>query len=68
MQERQTTKHVLLTEGPDMAGIGYRHLLMPVRLDVAAKYCTAWLESSSCRAHLRWCGRMSGARAAPGWH
>ncbi|MFD6274530.1 hypothetical protein ACFWFI_02905 [Streptomyces sp. NPDC060209] len=25
-------KPVLLTQGPDMAGAGYRHLLMPVRL------------------------------------
>ncbi|HET6357322.1 DNA polymerase III subunit beta [Streptomyces sp.] len=37
MKDGQTTKPVLLTEGPDMVGNGYRHLLMPVRLDVAAK-------------------------------
>ncbi|NUK50125.1 hypothetical protein HRW14_07400 [Streptomyces lunaelactis] len=33
MKDGQTTKPVLLTEGPGMGGDGYRHLLMPVRLD-----------------------------------
>ncbi|WP_329583369.1 DNA polymerase III subunit beta [Streptomyces sp. NBC_01361] len=32
MADGQTTKPVLLTDGSDMAGEGYRHLLMPVRL------------------------------------
>ncbi|MFJ7949473.1 hypothetical protein ACIQ6K_38665 [Streptomyces sp. NPDC096354] len=34
VEEGQTTKPVLLTGGPDMAGDGYRHLLMPVRIDL----------------------------------
>ncbi|WP_331757217.1 hypothetical protein OH782_42090 (plasmid) [Streptomyces sp. NBC_01544] len=34
MEEGQTTKPVLLTGGPDIAGDGYRHLLMPVRIDL----------------------------------
>ncbi|MFF3247749.1 hypothetical protein ACFYWY_29420 [Streptomyces sp. NPDC002870] len=37
MKDGQTTKPVLLTEGADMADDGYRHLLMPVRFDAAAK-------------------------------
>ncbi|MEU4498913.1 hypothetical protein AB0F96_37095 [Streptomyces sp. NPDC023998] len=36
MKDGQTTKPVLLTEGA-VAGDGYRHLLMPVRLETAAK-------------------------------
>ncbi|ORT54224.1 DNA polymerase III subunit beta [Streptomyces sp. CB03238] len=35
MKDGLTTKPVLLTEGTDMAGEGYRHLLMPIRLDLA---------------------------------
>lgn len=35
MKDGQTTKPVLLTEGSDMAGDGYRHLLMPIRLDLS---------------------------------
>lgn len=34
MEDRQGKKPVLLTAGPDVAGDGYRHLLMPVRLDL----------------------------------
>jgi DNA polymerase-3 subunit beta len=34
MKDGQTTKPVLLTEGPDMVGQDYRHLLMPIRLDL----------------------------------
>lgn len=35
MKDGLTTKPVLLTEGPDMGGQGYRHLLMPIRLDLS---------------------------------
>ncbi|MEU3466224.1 DNA polymerase III subunit beta [Streptomyces sp. NPDC006733] len=34
MEDGQGKKPVLLTDGPDVAGDGYRHLLMPVRLDL----------------------------------
>ena len=32
MKDGQISKPALFTEGPEMAGQGYRHLLMPVRL------------------------------------
>ncbi|WP_351230129.1 DNA polymerase III subunit beta [Streptomyces sp. NPDC002133] len=35
VEDGQITKPVLLTEGPEMDGDGYRHLLMPVRLDLS---------------------------------
>ncbi|MDQ0938830.1 hypothetical protein QFZ67_000535 [Streptomyces sp. V1I1] len=35
MKDGLTTKPVLLTEGPDMVGQDYRHLLMPIRLDLS---------------------------------
>ncbi|MET9427833.1 MULTISPECIES: DNA polymerase III subunit beta [unclassified Streptomyces] len=35
MKDGLTTKPVLLTEGPDMVGQDYRHLLMPLRLDLS---------------------------------